>query len=275
MAGMGGDTSGDIQPVSAHVKDILQITRDSEMMQSYVRVGKVDDSDDEGGGVEGSGCGDHSDLDDGGGGGGGYIGGGVSGDGGGGGGDGRHGRKVGRTAAAGRRHRRRRGGVGGGTGGGGVGGGGGGGGLTTTFDELTEEFKTRKSGTGGGTDGINFGGGWSKRHKRDSRSRLLEEVYTDKDRAAAVNLGTRDIKASLRMKRRQDRNKTLHIPSTAESPTLLALARHCINDVGVALEFIDKVRAVARPRRVCGSTRGTLSERLSIEKIYVRLSIPV
>lgn len=234
MAGMG-DTSGDIQPVSAHVKDILQITRDSEMMQSYVRIGKVDDSDDEGISGEGSGgCGggDRSDTDDGGGGAAGYVGGdGLSGGGGGGG-------KVGRTVASRRHRRRRKGGVGAG--------GGGGAGLTTTFDELTEEFKTRKSGSGGGGGGggtiIGFGGGWSKRHKRDSRSRLLEEVYTDKDRAAAVNLGTRDIKASLRMKRRQDRNRTLHIPSTAESPTLLALARHCINDVDVALEFIDKVR---------------------------------
>jgi hypothetical protein len=91
--------------------------------------------------------------------------------------------------------------------------------------------------------GLGFGSGWARRHKRDSRSRLLEEVYTDKDRAAAVNLGTRDIKASLRMKRRQDRSRTLHIPSTAESPTLLALARHCVNDVRVSLEFIDKVRS--------------------------------
>lgn len=186
-----------------------------------------------------------------------------------GGGDGRR-VKNGRTAAteaAGRRNRRRRGGGGGGGGGHGTGhgaghggghGGGGGGAVTTTFDELTEEFKTRKSGTGGGGGGSGgFGGGWAKRHKRDSRSRLLEEVYTDKDRAAAVNLGTRDIKASLRMKRRQDRNRTLHIPSTAESPTLLALARHCVNDVAVSLEFIDKVRRRGRRlrRRLCRCCR--------------------
>lgn len=243
MAGLG-DTSGDIQPVSDHVKDILQMTRDSEMMQSYVRVGQVDESDDgggDGGGAEGSGVGggggcdsDSGDARPS------VVAVSYGGDASGGAADGRHGRNA--KAAAGRRHRRRKGGGGGGGSGGG--GGGGGGGPTTTFDELTEEFKTRKSGTGGGGGGIGFGfgGGWGKRHKRDSRSRLLEEVYTDKDRAAAVNLGTRDIKASLRMKRRQDRNRTLHIPSTAESPTLLALARHCINDVGVSLAFIDKVR---------------------------------
>ncbi|XP_022162938.1 glycine, alanine and asparagine-rich protein-like [Myzus persicae] len=271
MAGLG-DTSGDIQPMTDHAKDILQMTRDSEMMQSYVRVGKSDESDDCGGGggggsegngvcvgVVGGGVGrGESDSDD--------VAGvtgyvvGVSAGGGnghGGSGAGRPGRK-GCRVVAGRRHGRRRGGGVGGaaTGGGGGGGGGGsfgggGGGATTTFDELTEEFKTRKSGTGGGggvggggggggSGGGGFGGGWAKRHKRDSRSRLLEEVYTDKDRAAAVNLGTRDIKASLRMKRRQDRNRTLHIPSTAESPTLLALARHCVNDVRVSLEFIDK-----------------------------------
>lgn len=248
MAGMG-DTSGDIQRASEHAKDILQITRDSEMMQSYVRVGNADDSDGDGipggagdGSVGGGGNDSGSDDNCGVAGGGGIGGGGivgvsaVAGDG------GRQGRK-GRATTATRRHRRRRGGGGGGGGSGGDnGGGGGGGGATTTFNELTEEFKTRKSGTGGTGTGFGFGSGWTRRHKRDSRSRLLEEVYTDKDRAAAVNLGTRDIKASLRMKRRQDRNRTLHIPSTAESPTLLALARHCINDVAVSLEFIDKVR---------------------------------
>ncbi|XP_060859782.1 keratin, type I cytoskeletal 9 [Metopolophium dirhodum] len=268
MAGLG-DTSGDIQPRTDHAKDILQMTRDSEMMQSYVRVGKSDESDDcggGGGGSEGNGVSvggvgggvgrGESDSDDVAGATGYVVGVGAGvGDGHGVSGAGRPGRK-GCRVAAGRRHGRRRGGGGGGAaaggggsgGGGGSFGGGGGGGATTTFDELTEEFKTRKSGTGGGAGvgggvgggGSGFGGGWAKRHKRDSRSRLLEEVYTDKDRAAAVNLGTRDIKASLRMKRRQDRNRTLHIPSTAESPTLLALARHCVNDVSVSLEFIDK-----------------------------------
>lgn len=247
MAGMG-DTSGDIQPVSDHVKDILQMTRDSEMMQSYVRVSKVDDEEDDDGG--GGGGVVNSDGNCAGGGGGGGRGdsesdgvAGTVGHGGVGGGgvlgsaaDRRLGRK-GRAAPTGRKYRRCKGDGGGGTGVGGVGGG-----MTTTFNELAEEFKTRKSGTGGGGGGgVRLGGGWNKRHKRDSRSRLLEEVYTDKDRAAAVNLGTRDIKASLRMKRRQDRNQTMHIPSTAESPTLLALARHCINDVSVSLEFIDKV----------------------------------
>lgn len=262
MAGMG-DTSGDIQPVSEHVKDILQMTRDSEMMQSYVRVGKGNGSDDGEIGVGGRG-----DVSGGGGGGEDSDSDGVPGAAGGhsdGLGDGRHGGRMGRAAAdaAGRRRRKRKvGGVGGGAGGG----------TTVKFNELTEEFKTRKSGKGGGV-GIDswFGGGWSRRHKRDSRSRLLEEVYTDKDRAAAVNLGTRDIKASLRMKRRQDRNRTLHIPSTAESPTLLALARHCVNDVTVALEFIDKVRR--RHRRMDRAVQGVifLFNNFNIYCVSVRL----
>ncbi|XP_050426693.1 uncharacterized protein LOC126837013 [Adelges cooleyi] len=226
MAAMG-DTSGDILPASEHVKDILQMTRDSEMMQSYVRVGKAEDED-------------GADLDDDQSHGRGHRGSGVSCVGGlsveHGGGSGGNVGGVGERKGTGRRKLRRHGGQAGP--------------VTTTFNELTEEFKTRKTtgGSGGGARGSvgtgTLGGVGSllagRRHKRDSRSRLLEEVYTDKDRAAAVNLGTRDIKASLRMKRRQDRNRTLHIPSTAESPTLLALARHCMNDVKVSLDFIDK-----------------------------------
>lgn len=243
------DVSGDIQTVSEHAKDILRMTRDSEMMQSYVRVGKPDDTEsDKGGGgigsgqdefgVGGGGAGGDRDSDDDrdatGIGGGGVVGGVGA----------RKSKGAAAAAANRRRGRRRRGGTGGpGTGGGVMGAGGSSGGpvVTTTFNELTEEFRTRKTGTSGGGGAAGLGAGWSRRHKRDSRSRLLEEVYTDKDRAAAVNLGTRDIKASLRMKRRQDRDRTLHIPSTAESPTLLALARHCMNDVRVSLEFIDKV----------------------------------
>ncbi|XP_050528852.1 uncharacterized protein LOC126898641 [Daktulosphaira vitifoliae] len=213
-----GDTSGDILPTSEHIKDILQMTRDSEMIQSYVRVAKVDDDDDDYGRgdfeeVQGLGR-SHRNS-------------GINGT------NGLNGEHSGRIKAGSsdkgtnRGYSKRHGCQPGS--------------ATTTFNELAEEFKTRKSTTGAVIDKSSLGGLWTgKRHKRDSRSRLLEEVYTDKDRAAAVNLGTRDIKASLRMKRRQDRNHTLHIPSTAESPTLLALARHCMNDVKVSLDFIDK-----------------------------------
>lgn len=84
--------------------------------------------------------------------------------------------------------------------------------------------------------------------KRHRRERLIEEVYTDKDRAAAVNLGTRDIKQSLKLKRRQDRSRILEISEEAHPGTLLALAIHRFKtgDVYAALKFVDKV-----PRLYC------------------------
>lgn len=71
-----------------------------------------------------------------------------------------------------------------------------------------------------------------------------EEVYTDKDRAAAVNMGSRDIKHSLKMKRRQDRSKALQISEEAEPSTLLALGSHELRsgDVTIAIGFVNKVR---------------------------------
>lgn len=83
----------------------------------------------------------------------------------------------------------------------------------------------------------NGGSKWSR------RQRLIEEVYTDKDRAAAVNLGSRDIKQSLKLKRRQDRTRILEISEEAHPGTLLALAIHRFKsgDVYVAMKFVDKV----------------------------------
>ena len=79
--------------------------------------------------------------------------------------------------------------------------------------------------------------------KRNRRQRQIEEVYTDKDRAAAVNLGTRDIKQSLKLKRRQDRSRILEISEEAHPGTLLALAIHRFKtgDIYAALKFVDKV----------------------------------
>ncbi|RZF35749.1 hypothetical protein LSTR_LSTR012047 [Laodelphax striatellus] len=72
--------------------------------------------------------------------------------------------------------------------------------------------------------------------------RRQEEIYTDKDRAAAVNLGSRDIKQSLKMKRRQDRSRSLMIPEEAEPGTLLALGSHELRagHVSVAINFVNK-----------------------------------
>lgn len=81
-----------------------------------------------------------------------------------------------------------------------------------------------------------------KTKKRRKRSRQ-EELYTDKDRAAAVNLGNKDIKQSLKLKMREDRSKNMLIPEEAEPGTFLALGEHEMRrgDLRIALDFINKV----------------------------------
>lgn len=83
----------------------------------------------------------------------------------------------------------------------------------------------------------------TKKRKRRKRSRQ-EEIYTDKDRAAAVNMGNKDIKQSLKLKRREDRSRNLMIPEEAEPGTFLALGEYEIKrgDLRIALNFINKVR---------------------------------
>lgn len=81
------------------------------------------------------------------------------------------------------------------------------------------------------------------RKRRRSRTRQ-EEVYTDKDRAAAVAAGSRDIKQSLKLKRKQDRSKALAIPEEAEPGTFLALGNYEMGrgDLPIALDFMNKVK---------------------------------
>ncbi|XP_023288367.1 tetratricopeptide repeat protein 25 [Orussus abietinus] len=78
--------------------------------------------------------------------------------------------------------------------------------------------------------------------KRRRRGRHQEEIYTDKDRAAAVNMGTHDIKQSLKIKRRQDRSRALCIPEEAEPGTLLALGAREMRsgDINTAIDCINK-----------------------------------
>ncbi|KAL1124244.1 hypothetical protein AAG570_002014 [Ranatra chinensis] len=90
-------------------------------------------------------------------------------------------------------------------------------------------------------------------------SKRYEEVYTDKDRAAAVNMGSKDIKQSLKMKRKQDRSKALEIPEETQPNTLMALAKYhtnvgnlrlaigCINKA-LELNEADKKALVARSK---------------------------
>ncbi|CAK1602778.1 unnamed protein product [Parnassius mnemosyne] len=64
-----------------------------------------------------------------------------------------------------------------------------------------------------------------RRKPKSERRRREEELYTDKDRAAAVVMGYKDIKLSLNMKDKADRSSALHIPEEADAGTLLGLAR--------------------------------------------------
>ncbi|XP_053963004.1 outer dynein arm-docking complex subunit 4 isoform X1 [Anastrepha ludens] len=49
------------------------------------------------------------------------------------------------------------------------------------------------------------------------------DFYTDKDRAAAVSAGTYDIKQSLQIKQKQDRNEIMQIPDEADINSIIAL----------------------------------------------------
>uniref|UniRef100_A0A8D8QAN5 Outer dynein arm-docking complex subunit 4 n=1 Tax=Cacopsylla melanoneura TaxID=428564 RepID=A0A8D8QAN5_9HEMI len=108
----------------------------------------------------------------------------------------------------------------------------------TSFAQLTKELKLRKQ----QQERLANGGRRGSRVKKSKKDRFLEEVYTDKDRAAAVNMGTRDIKHSLKLKRRQDRTLALQMPEEADPSTLLALGCHELRngDVNVAINFVKK-----------------------------------
>ncbi|XP_014249647.1 tetratricopeptide repeat protein 25-like [Cimex lectularius] len=81
----------------------------------------------------------------------------------------------------------------------------------------------------------------SNKAKKMGRTRY-EECYTDKDRAAAVNMGSRDIKQSLKMKRKQEKSKALQLPEETEPGALLALAGYemTAKRTDIALSFINK-----------------------------------
>lgn len=64
-----------------------------------------------------------------------------------------------------------------------------------------------------------------ERKPKRERRRREEELYTDKDRAAAVVMGSKDIKHSLSLKDKAERSNALQLPEESDSGTLLALAR--------------------------------------------------
>ncbi|XP_018320706.1 tetratricopeptide repeat protein 25, partial [Agrilus planipennis] len=69
-----------------------------------------------------------------------------------------------------------------------------------------------------------------------------EEMYTDKDRAAAAAMGSKDIKQSLKMKKKMDRSRMLQIPEEAQPGNFLALANYEMlrGDLEKALDCINK-----------------------------------
>ncbi|KAI4485022.1 hypothetical protein M0802_012850 [Mischocyttarus mexicanus] len=82
----------------------------------------------------------------------------------------------------------------------------------------------------------------SRLKQRSSNAHHQEEIYTDKDRAAAVNMGSKDIKQSLKQKKRQDRNKSPLISDINEPGSVLELGKRemRLGNVNVAFNFINK-----------------------------------
>lgn len=109
----------------------------------------------------------------------------------------------------------------------------------STFAQISKELKARRL--------AQMAAAAKAKKSRKSKTRRQEEIYTDKDRAAAVNLGTRDIKQSLKLKKKQDRNH-FQIPEEAEPGTLLALGNNELRsgDVKIALKFLNKVPALQK-----------------------------
>ncbi|KAH8405730.1 hypothetical protein KR215_007569 [Drosophila sulfurigaster] len=68
------------------------------------------------------------------------------------------------------------------------------------------------------------------------------DFYTDKDRAAAVSAGTFDIKQSLQIKQKQDRNEALLIPDEADISSIIALGLKEIKNANPenAIQFFCK-----------------------------------
>lgn len=90
------------------------------------------------------------------------------------------------------------------------------------------------------TKSLNLGG---RRGRRRRGVKKQEEVYTDKDRAAAVVMGSKDIKQSLKLKHKKDRTIAMQIPVEADCEGFLALSSRAfrLGDIEGALLFVGKV----------------------------------
>lgn len=84
----------------------------------------------------------------------------------------------------------------------------------------------------------------SRIKQRSNVVQRQEEIYTDKDRAAAVNMGSKDIKQSLKQKKRLDRIKSPLLSDVAEPGSILELGKRemRLGNVNVAFNFINKVQ---------------------------------
>ncbi|KAF7386368.1 hypothetical protein HZH68_013500 [Vespula germanica] len=82
----------------------------------------------------------------------------------------------------------------------------------------------------------------SRIKQRNNVAQRQEEIYTDKDRAAAVNMGSKDIKQSLKQKKRLDRIKSPLLSDMAEPGSILELGKRemRLGNVNVAFNFINK-----------------------------------
>ncbi|XP_028034198.1 tetratricopeptide repeat protein 25-like [Bombyx mandarina] len=111
-----------------------------------------------------------------------------------------------------------------------------------------------------------------RKQKREKRRRE-EELYTDKDRAAAVVMGSKDIKQSLSLKDKAERSSALQLPAEADAGTLLALAqaemmrkryRTAVLFVNKAIELAPEEKAAYVARSKCylllGEPRSALSD---------------
>lgn len=85
-----------------------------------------------------------------------------------------------------------------------------------------------------------------ERKPKRERRRREEELYTDKDRAAAVVMGSKDIKHSLSLMDKAERSSALQLPEEADAGTLLALARAEMmrERYRTAVLFVNKVSVI-------------------------------
>ncbi|XP_030025093.2 tetratricopeptide repeat protein 25 [Manduca sexta] len=140
-------------------------------------------------------------------------------------------------------------------------------------DKVREpEMEEEKPAAGGRKESLKPRKRRERKQKREKRKRE-EELYTDKDRAAAVVMGSKDIKQSLSLKDKAERSSALQLPVEADAGTLLALAqaemmrkryRTAVLFVNKAIELAPEEKAAYVARSKCylllGEPRSALAD---------------